>query len=257
MYDAISPIYDRFVNWQNRLAYELPFIEQHMNLLSSRVSRKLCILDSACGTGMHAIALAQMGHEVVGTDLSPEMIAIAERNAAKSGLSIRFEVVGLGEQTARFGEQRFDLVMCLGNSLPHLLTEEEVQKALLDFYQLLRRGGMVIIQNQNFDRIMQTHQREMEPQSVREGEQEWLFLRFYDFLENGLIRFNFLSLFRHGESPWQQAWQTSLLRPLFAAEVVQWLEQVGFSMVDVYGSLAGEVFDPAQSPNLVVIASNR
>ncbi|MCS6906856.1 MAG: methyltransferase domain-containing protein [Anaerolineales bacterium] len=255
MYDALSQDYDRFVNWQERLAYELPFLEKILDSIPIPEGKKLRILDTACGTGMHAIALARRGYAVVGSDLSPKMIAQAKQNAEHAGVQVRFETVGFGEQATLFGEQSFDAVLCLGNSLPHLLTEEDVIRALTDFYHLLRPSGIVVIQNRNFDQILETRQREMEPRSVREEDREWIFVRFYDFLENGLIQFNFLTLFRRGEEAWRQNWQSSLLKPLLAYELSYWLNRVGFCKICLFGNLVGEAFDPACSPNLVVLAS--
>ncbi|MFN3309702.1 MAG: class I SAM-dependent methyltransferase [Anaerolineales bacterium] len=255
MYDALSQDYDRFVNWQERLTFEMPFLERILGSIPSRQGKKPQILDTACATGMHAIALAQQGYEVIGTDLSSKMISQAKRNADRAGVDVHFETAALGEQADRFGEESFDAVLCLGNSLPHLLTEEEVRRALVDFYRLLRPSGVVLIQNRNFDRVLQSRQRKMEPQSVVENDKEWIFLRFYDFLENGLIRFNFLTLSREGLAAWKQDWQSSLLKPLLAAELNFWLNQAGFSQINLFGSLGGDAFDPERSSNLVVVAS--
>lgn len=254
MYDALSEDYDRFVNWQERLAYELPFLEQVLKSIPTPAGRKLNLLDTACGTGMHAIALAQRGYEVAGSDLSPNMIAQARQNAARAGVQVRFERAGFGEQTAVFGEKRFGAVFCLGNSLPHLLSEDDVLRALSDFFNLLRSPGVLLIQNRNFDRVLQTRQREVEPQSFREGDREWIFIRFYDFLADGLIRFNFLTLSRQSNQPWEQKGQSSLLRPLIATELDKLLREAGFSSIRLLGNLAGEAFDPVLSPNLVAVA---
>jgi len=77
LYDVFSADYDRFVDWPSRLAYELPFIEEQ---LAAGGARRL--LDAACGTGAHAIALAQQSYTVVGADLSAGMIERAQQNAS-------------------------------------------------------------------------------------------------------------------------------------------------------------------------------
>ena len=59
MYETFSKDYDRFVNWQNRLAYELPFIQDQLQSVNAKR-----VLDAATGTGMHAIALAKRGYQV-------------------------------------------------------------------------------------------------------------------------------------------------------------------------------------------------
>ncbi len=175
MYDEFSTDYDRFVNWPGRLAVELPFIEAQL-----RAAGAQRVLDAACGTGQHALELAGSGYSVVGADLSAGMIEQAMANARAQNVAAEFVVAGFGELNERVGGG-FDAVLCLGNSLPHLLSGPELAAALADFALCLRPGGLLLIQNRNFDRVLDRRERWMEPQAHREGDREWLFLRLYDF----------------------------------------------------------------------------
>ncbi len=188
LYDALAADYDRFVNWKGRLSHELPFFVRVFD-----EHRVRCVLDAACGTGHHAIALAQRGYRLVGADLSTVMVEQARQNASAAGVNVTFAVAGLGELAA-LGET-FDAVICLGNSLPHLLTAEAVAGALADFAAVLRPGGLLVIQNRNFDRVWRERERFMPPQSHRDDDREWLFLRFYDFHEE-TVTFNMVRLRR-------------------------------------------------------------
>ena len=94
LYDALAADYDRFVNWEGRLAHELPFFQRLFE--ERQVAR---VLDSACGTGHHAIALAQQGYQVMGADLSAAMVERARVNAVTAGASVVFQVAGLGAET--------------------------------------------------------------------------------------------------------------------------------------------------------------
>ncbi len=100
MYNTFSQDYDRFVNWQRRLAYELPFLEKQIDQLKGQLGRPLDILDTACGTGMHAIALAKLGHQVRAADLFLEMVAKGEENARTAGVQIDYAAAGLGDMQA-------------------------------------------------------------------------------------------------------------------------------------------------------------
>ncbi|NIN09754.1 MAG: methyltransferase domain-containing protein, partial [Planctomycetales bacterium] len=162
------------------------------------------VLDSACGTGMHAIALAQRGYTAAGADVSAPMIERARANARASSAPVRFETAGFGELAEVFGQRAFDALLCLGNSLPHLLTDADLTAALDDFAACLRPSGLLLIQNRNFDAVLAHRERWMEPQAHREDETEWLFLRFYDFDPDGLITFNVVTLRREGTGPWTQ-----------------------------------------------------
>ncbi|MEO8330114.1 MAG: methyltransferase domain-containing protein, partial [Candidatus Nanopelagicales bacterium] len=51
-----------------------------------------CVADLGCGTGSLSVLLASRGYEVLGIDLSPEMIRRARQKAAVQGLSIDFSV---------------------------------------------------------------------------------------------------------------------------------------------------------------------
>jgi SAM-dependent methyltransferase len=257
MYDAFSIDYDRFVDWDGRLASEMPFIERQLDAASAHR-----VLDAACGTGMHAIALAKRGYEVVGADASQGMIREARANAAKAGLDVQFKVVGFGElaQTLPLAPYRggrggaFDAVLCLGNSLPHVLTTADLAATLIDFAACLAPGGLLLIQNRNFDAVLADHQRWMDPQAYQEDGTEWLFLRFYDFRSDGTLTFNVATLKRQGAGAWNQSVASTRLRPLRRAELRQALESQDYHSIVCFGDLRGAPFDADESPNLVVTA---
>lgn len=266
LYDALAADYDRFVNWKGRLSHELPFFDRlfagrllESRLRSGRGVRR--VLDAACGTGQHAIALAQRGYQVVGSDLSARMVELARYNAASAsataGLDVTFEVAGLSELASLDGN--FEAAICLGNSLPHLLTAQAVSGALAGFAAVLRPGGLLVIQNRNFDRVWRERERFMEPQSSSsasrsrdEGAQEWLFVRFYDYHDE-TITFNMIRLHRTKEG-WAQDVESTDLRPIFRDDLAEALAKAGFGNTVFYGGYDGSAFDPAQSGDLIAVA---
>ena len=246
MYDDFSLDYDRFVNWPARLAAELPFIERELQAAGARR-----VLDAACGTGMHALALARRGYEAVGADLSLGMVERARANALAAGVDARFDVAGFGQLGARVGTG-FDAVLCLGNSLPHLLAPADLEAALADFAACLRPGGLLLIQNRNFDAVLARRERWMEPQAHREGGTEWLFLRLYDFEPDGTLTFNLVTLWRERAGAWSQRVTATRLWPMRQREVMAALGAAGLGEVVCWGDVQGASFDPQTSPNLMV-----
>ncbi len=251
MYDDFSADYDRFVNWPARLAAELPFLERQLPAVGARR-----VLDAACGTGRHAIALAQRGYAVVGADLSPAMIERAQANAVADRVEVCFAVAGFGQLSTRVGSG-FDALLCLGNSLPHLLTPEDLAMALFDFAACLRPRGLLLIQNRNFDAVLLRGERWLEPQAHREGEAEWLFLRFYDFEADGTITFNLVTLRREGAGEWRQQVRSTRLCPQRRDDLVVALTVAGFGEIACWGDMQGTPFDLDHSPNLVVTARRK
>jgi len=248
MYDDFSFDYDRFVDWPGRLAAELAFVEGQLQAVGARR-----VLDAACGTGMHALELARRGYEVLGADLSAGMIDRARANAAAANVAVEFKVAGFGELSAQVGTG-FDAVLCLGNSLPHLLTPADLVAGLADFAACLRPGGLLLIQNRNFDAVLSRGERWMEPQAHREEGAEWLFLRFYDFEPDGSLTFNLVTLRREEDGQWTQRVTSTSLRPWVQEEVLIALGVAGFRGCTCWGEMRGTAFDPHHSPNLIVIA---
>jgi len=251
LYDPLSADYDRFVNWKERLAYELPFIEQQLTASGARR-----VLDTACGTGKHAIALAQRGYDVTGADLSVGMVEQARENAAAVDCDVRFVVAGFGELEVKVGNG-FDALLCLGNSLPHVLTADALHEALTDFAALLRPDGLLLIQNRNFDAIMRDRVRWMGPQSHHQGDREWLFVRFYDFNPEGTLIFNVVTLRRDETDEWTQQVEATMLRPLLHTELSSAIAAAGFGGLACYGDMTGAPFDPETSGNLIVTARKK
>jgi glycine/sarcosine N-methyltransferase len=250
MYDQLSTDYDRFVDWQARMSVEIPFIIEKLQDFHART-----ILDAAAGTGMHAIALAQCGFIAFGADLSQGMIARAQSNAESAGVKIKFTLAGFGNLAAIFGRQSFDALLCLGNSLPHLLSQSALSEALEDFSICLRPGGMLLLQNRNFDAVMSNRERWMEPQSHTEGNVEWVFHRFYDFDPDGLLTFNLITLKRERNGNWTEQHLSSHLRPLRKDDLVSALKRSGFTTIKAYGDMIGSPFIPETSSNLVILAN--
>jgi SAM-dependent methyltransferase len=256
-YDDFSQDYDRFVKWGSRLEAEIPFVEERLGELDLPKGQKPCVLDAACGTGMHAIELARRGYRAAGADLSPGMVEKAQMNAAEAGVEAVFKPAGFTHLAEAFaGEETlpFEALICLGNSLPHLTAESAIRKALMDFNACLHPGGLLILQNRNFDAVMAKMERWIGPQSRKDGNKEWLFLRFYDFDADGLITFNIVRLNREGDAPWTQNISTVRLFPLLKAQLDILLKESGFTDLRYYGMMNESAFDPASSENLVAVA---
>jgi SAM-dependent methyltransferase len=246
MYDDFSLTYDLFNDWPTRLDREVPLLEAWLVGAGAR-----SVLDAACGTGWHAIALARRGYEVTGTDLSAGMIDRAWANAAREGAAVTFAVSSFRDLPTVL-TQKFDAVLCLGNSLPHVLDDEELVASLAGMRDVLVDGGSLLIQNRNFAQVLATGERFMPPKAAQHEGNDLLFWRFYDFLEGGRLRFN-VAVFHQAEGQWQHTVHSSLMRPLVASELEAALKAAGFGEIAHYGDYRKTPFRPETSPDLVTV----
>jgi hypothetical protein len=126
--------------------------------------------------------------------------------------------------------------------------------ALLDFSSCLRSQGVLVIQNRNFDAVLRHRERWMEPQTHQEGNQQWVFQRFYDFNSDGTLQFNIVSLHRHEGGEWKAQIHSTRLWPQTGLQLSEALSKSGFDQIQFFGSLQGGEFDPLTSGNLVIFA---
>jgi ubiquinone/menaquinone biosynthesis C-methylase UbiE len=68
------------------------------------------ILDAGCGTGSLSVVIAELGYQVTGFDLAPEMITLAKAKAAQAGVAVRFQVMDAARP--QFARNQFDCLVC-------------------------------------------------------------------------------------------------------------------------------------------------
>jgi SAM-dependent methyltransferase len=92
-------------------------------------------LDAACGTGRHARHLADLGHAVLGIDLTPEMLGRATANVPEA----RFLEADLRDIPAQ--DEQFDLIVC-ALALAHLA---DLRAGVCELARVLRPGGRLVV----------------------------------------------------------------------------------------------------------------
>ena len=140
--------WDELIDWERRAEGEGDFFIQQLQEAGSRQ-----VLDVATGTGFHSVRLLQAGFDVVSADGSPQMLYKAFENARRRGFVMR-TVQADWRYLNRDVHGEYDAIICLGNSFTHMFKEHDRRKALAEFYAMLKHNGMLILDQRNYDRIL-------------------------------------------------------------------------------------------------------
>jgi glycine/sarcosine N-methyltransferase len=241
-YNSIADHYDAMTRFHERMFKETARLNRWIDRYGFQ-----SVLDAACGTGLHVIALASLGLRAVGADLSAAMLRQAERHAIELDVPVLWVQASM-QQLRQQVEGEFDAVLCVGNSLPHLLEQTELEAALHNFYALLAPGGTLILQLLNYHRILAEQQRIVSIQRCGDDE----FVRFYDFHRDRLM-FNLL-IMHWNDGVCEHSLHSTPLYPYQKDELVYELSQQAFTSFEYYGNMDFEPYAEQSSNDLVIVA---
>lgn len=177
-YDQLTPFYHLIhQDWNASIVRQA---EQLSALIKVEWPNSRTVLDISCGIGTQAIGLAMHGYTVTASDLSRNEIERAKIEAAKRNVDIAFSVCDMRRASAHHGTG-FDVVICADNSLPHLLTDQEILGALREMRACLRVGGGCLITVRDYERE-ERGRNLVKPYGVRvENGQRYLLFQVWDF----------------------------------------------------------------------------
>lgn len=117
-----------------------------LELLGKTPSGPKRILDLGCGIGRVLLPLVAAGHEVVGIDRDPDMLASCRRSlAAANDQATLIEMDMVDQWPEDLG--RFDLVCCLGNTFMLMADVDEAVNLLRNVRSALMAEGSFVIDN--------------------------------------------------------------------------------------------------------------
>ncbi|GCE10064.1 class I SAM-dependent methyltransferase [Dictyobacter aurantiacus] len=99
-------------------------------------------LDLGSGSGFQSIALVDLGFRVMAIDLSQRLLMeLVERKGERAIVPIQGDI----RDVVRLVDTPVDLVVCMGDTLPHLESRDEVLQLLRAIHHLLVPGGRCVL----------------------------------------------------------------------------------------------------------------
>ncbi len=136
-YSMLAPVYDRLNGTVDYRAWA-DFLEACFAKYGA--AKPSAVLDLACGTGAMTLELARRGYDMIGLDLSDEMLAEADRKARAEGLGgILFLS---GDMTAFELYGTVQAVVCCLDGINHLTAREDLDACFALVKNYLEPGGL-------------------------------------------------------------------------------------------------------------------
>ena len=198
-YDTIADKYD----------YIFPLSPIQKKFLDKEIKGKN-ILDVGASTGKVTEYLSEKGFHVYSIDINERLI----NKAAQKGISVvNMNMLDIDKL------EKFDTIINIGNTIPHLNNNEEIYEFLEKSYHQLNNGSKIIIQIINFSKFVK-----------QKDENNFLgTLPLIENLENEEILLN-----------------------ITYNELKGYFEKIGFRNIKVYGGFDKSVFDIDKSTPLVM-----
>jgi SAM-dependent methyltransferase len=177
-YDQLAPFYHLvYPDWDASIRRQG---EQLSAVIAAEWPNTKKVLDVSCGIGTQAIGLAMQGFSVHGSDLSEKEIERAKREASKLGEKVSFSVCDIRNALAHHGPG-FDVVMSCDNSLPHLLTDQDLLFALTEMAGCTSVGGGCLVTVRDYEKE-ERGRNLVKPYGVRvENGSRYLLFQIWDF----------------------------------------------------------------------------
>ncbi|WP_377267851.1 class I SAM-dependent methyltransferase [Peterkaempfera sp. SMS 1(5)a] len=240
-YDELAPDYHLiFRDWDTSMAYQA-------EVLDGLVRRRLGagphrVLDCSCGIGTQAIGLALGGHQVVASDLSPVAAARAAAEATTRGTVIQAAAADM--RLLPFQSSVFDVLVCADNSLPHLLSAQDLRAALAGMRRVLRDDGLLVITVRDYDEARRNQPTAAPPQVSETHEGRAITFQLWHWHKDG----EHYDLEHFQLTPADSTWNVGVRRTTYWAltrsQLTEFVAEAGFTDVTWHTPASSGYYQP-------------
>ena len=178
-YDELAPFYPLlYSNWDDAVSRQGLALSNLFSELG--VARGDPVLDAACGVGTQALGLLGQGHRVIASDLSVGAVARFRAELGRHTLHAEARVDDMRELTGVEPES-VAAVMACDNSVPHLLSDAEIEQAFASFHRVLKPGGWMVISVRDYASIERKNP-DVRPYGLRrDGDRRFLAVQVWEW----------------------------------------------------------------------------
>ena len=152
-YDEVAAYYDLvYADWEEsmqRHGFAISNIFQASGIMPGLPVR---VLDVCAGIGTQALPLAALGYDVTARDVSRGAIERLGREASERCLTIDTAQADL-RRVGKSIDGQFNAIIAFDNSIPHLLSDSEIEAAFSHLSGLLSPKGQLVISVRDYNQV--------------------------------------------------------------------------------------------------------
>ena len=233
-YENLALSYDRLTN---DVDYEAT-VDFYWQILDREGLQPRTAVDLACGTGSVALLLAEKGLQVIGVDLSEDMLCQASRKAQERGAYVLYICQSLQALSLNRG---VDLAVCALDSLDYITDPEDCRKAIRRIYRVLNPGGCFI-----FDVNTPEKLRAMDGQVFLDEDDDVYCVWRGEFEEETNVCSYAMDLFQRQGNLWVRSFEEHREYAYSAEQLKTYLKEAGFTHVEIYADRRFEAPGPGE-----------
>ena len=227
-YGFLAGCYDEFTTDVDYAAWA-EYIQRHFERAGLPGST---VLDLACGTGSLTRELSLRGYEMIGVDLSPDMLAqAAEKNRDAEGIAPIFLCQSM-DQLDLYGT--IDACVCCLDSINYVTDPKKLRRAFQRVHLFLMPGGLFL-----FDVNTPAKLEGLDGQVFLDETEDAYCVWRAEYSRRRRVCSYFMDIFRLEEESglWERGEELHEERAYTPEELTSYLRDAGFTQIKQYGNL--------------------
>ncbi len=194
------------------------------------------ILELACGTGNITNRLAKKGYDMIGVDISNEMLMFAKDKAYNLGLDVKYLNQDMRELDFR---KEVDSIVCLCDGFNYILEESELLDIFKKVRSILSDNGLFIFDISSYYKLAEILGNNVYGENFNDVSYIWH--NYFDE-ESNICELD-LTIFKREKELFSRHQECHFQRAYRREEICGLLRKAGFKSIVAYKSFTFEQFD--------------
>ena len=170
------------------------------------------------------------------------MIELAKKNAESQNISINFRVSDF-KFLSKNNNKSYDAILCMGNSLSHILTDNDLLKSLKEMHQVLNKNKILVLHIRNYEKLLNEKKRFFTYKNNHD-----IFFYVWDFEPKKIV-----NIINYDLKTDQTNTCSFEYNPILKTHLEDFFKKSGFKNLQFFGNNQFKEFDINQDDDLLVV----